>query len=43
MKWIKNVMRIYDDGIVGSCPYCGSDETDYMFVEHEGNTKERLL
>ena len=31
MKWNTNLARIYNDGIVGECPYCKSTNTDYMF------------
>ena len=35
MKWLNNAVRIVNEGIVGKCPYCKSDNTDYMYIDHE--------
>ena len=29
MKWLKNIENISSKGIVGFCPYCNSENTDY--------------
>jgi len=33
MKWKKNLLSINKYGNVGSCPYCDSDNTDYMYYK----------
>ena len=35
MKWNNSFLKIYEDGIVGNCPYCGSMDTEYIFWENE--------
>ena len=35
MKWRDNLLRIVNEGIVGKCPFCKSDNTDYMYIDHE--------
>ena len=33
MKWNKSFSQIYENGVVGDCPYCGSADTDYIYWE----------
>ncbi len=38
-KWKDNIINIEKNKIVGKCPYCGSENTDYGFVVLKSNTK----
>ena len=29
MKWLDNMVTLWEKGMVGKCPYCKSDNTDY--------------
>ena len=35
MDWITNIKQVYSNGTIGKCPFCGSNDTDYIFVERE--------
>ena len=33
MKWLKNLKVFALEGKVGDCPYCRSEDTDYMYYK----------
>ena len=33
MKWNSSLVQISTNGTVGVCPYCGSEDTDFLFVD----------
>jgi len=35
MKWMDNIKQIINSGTVGDCPYCGSGDTDYVYIKHK--------
>ena len=35
MKWRDNMVSVHEEGVAGSCPYCGSIDTDYIYWEKE--------
>jgi len=37
-KWLKNIENFSASGCVGSCPFCGSADTDYCCTVIESET-----
>ena len=37
MKWLKNLESLSECGKVGSCPFCGSDDTGYNATKVDGD------
>ena len=35
LKWNATLANIIKNGKVGKCPYCKSEDTDYIFWEHD--------
>lgn len=35
-KWIDNINNVMTKKEVGTCPYCGSDNTDYRIIQIAG-------
>ena len=33
MKWKKNLILLTKEGIVGKCPFCNSEDTDYVYIK----------
>lgn len=39
MKWLKNLESLATTGIVGKCPICQSDNTDYCYTVINEDTR----
>jgi hypothetical protein len=39
MKWLKNLESLSDKGSVGTCPHCGSSDTDYCYTAVDLDTR----
>lgn len=37
MKWLKNLESLSECGKVGSCPFCGSNDTGYNATKVDGD------
>lgn len=37
MKWLKNIESLFECGEVGTCPFCGSNDTGYNATKINGD------
>ena len=36
MNWNENLIMLNKSGVVGNCPFCHSDDTDYLYYLRKG-------